>query len=171
MRPEGFAVIESPSLPVEVLSALMQTVSGAPYPPRHRSLASLAPALRPASLGGTRLMAGGRMGRFLLRTAKSAQFNIRSRPAPTRCGTGGPHRYAVAHHNQTHHGRGGQRCAPRPRILRSSGGGAVTLPALRRHGTLVAMPHIGYPDPVACAALAVTFRPAPPVAGAPYFAP
>ncbi len=66
VRPEGFAVIEPPSLPVKVLSALMQTVSGAPYPPRHRSLASLAASLRPATLGGTRLMAGGRMGRFLL---------------------------------------------------------------------------------------------------------
>ena len=171
LRPEGFAVVELHSLPAAVLSALMQAVSGARYPPRHRSLASLASTLKPATLGGTRLMAGSRIGRFLL----VREITAMQRPVPASPGARWDGRFRIdmppgtaaeltlgALGNDT------------PRIRAYSDLPAAvlrTLPALRRHGTLVAVPHIGYPDVAVCAAFAVTFRPARPVAGAPYFAP
>ena len=46
-----------------------------------------------------------------------------------------------------------------------------TLPALRRGDRLLAVPHLGYPDPAACAAAPVLFAPSRPAAGAPFFAP
>ncbi|HEY6431214.1 MAG TPA: tRNA lysidine(34) synthetase TilS, partial [Acetobacteraceae bacterium] len=171
LRPEGFAVIESPSLPAAILSALMQAVSGAAYPPRHRSLASLASALRPATLGGTRLMEGGRMGRFLLLREMTAL----QPPVPACPGATWDERFRIdmppgAATDLTFGALGDD--TPRIRAYSDLPAAVLrTLPALRRHGTLVAVPHIEYPDAAACAAFAVTFRPARPVAGAPYFAP
>lgn len=171
LRPEGFAVIESSSLPAAVLSALVQTISGAQYPPRPGSLNLLATALRPATLGGTRLIAGGRMGRFLLVREISA---VRD-PVPAIPGAMWDGRFRI---DRVPHvapeltlGALGD-AAPRLRTYSNLPAAVLrTLPALRRHGALAAVPHIGYPDRAACAALAVTFRPARPVAGAPYFAP
>ncbi len=163
--------IEPPSLPVKVLSALMQAVSGATYPPRHRSLASLAASLQPATLGGTRLMAGGRMGRFLL----VHEITAIQHPVPASPGAMWDGRFRIdmppdAATELTLGALGND--TPRIRAYSDLPAAVLrTLPALRRHGTLVAVPHIGYPDMAVCAALAVTFRTARPVAGAPYFAP
>jgi tRNA(Ile)-lysidine synthase len=171
LRPEGFALIETPDVPPAVLSALIQAVSGAPYPPAQGSLASLASRLRPATLGGTRLMSGGRMGRFLLVRETNAiapavpagpgaiwdgRFRLDTLPDDTADLTLGALGDDAA---------GVRAYSDLPAaVLR-------TLPAIRRHRTLVAVLHIGYPDAAACAAYAVTFRPARPTAGALFFAP
>jgi len=43
-----------------------------------------------------------------------------------------------------------------------------TLPAIRRNGKLLAVPHLAYPDAETCLSFPVEFRPARPLAGAPF---
>ncbi|MEJ0017677.1 MAG: hypothetical protein WDN25_14140 [Acetobacteraceae bacterium] len=72
LRPEGFAVLSGrPMLPPS-LAALVQAIGGAAYPPATRSVAPLAAAPRPATLGGVRLMAAGRLGPGLLVVREAA---------------------------------------------------------------------------------------------------
>ncbi len=62
LRPEGFALLDAASAPPTVLGALIRTLSGALYPPRREQLAALAGRLRPATLGGVRILPAGRLG-------------------------------------------------------------------------------------------------------------
>jgi tRNA(Ile)-lysidine synthase len=66
LRPEGFAVIHADRLHPMGLGALLATVAGQDYRPQPARVAALARALRPATLGGTRLLPGGRLGTWLL---------------------------------------------------------------------------------------------------------
>ena len=43
-----------------------------------------------------------------------------------------------------------------------------TLPALRRDGILLAVPHLHYPDAVACRGIRLRFSPPSPASGAPF---
>lgn len=62
MRPEGFAHIHASSAPPAALAALIRVIGGADYPPAQTSVAALAAGLRPATLGGVRILAAGRWG-------------------------------------------------------------------------------------------------------------
>ncbi|ABQ29590.1 tRNA(Ile)-lysidine synthetase [Acidiphilium cryptum JF-5] len=62
LRPEGWAIVRAASLPVEALAVLFRVLGGAAYPPARAALERLTPALRPATLGGVRIMAAGRHG-------------------------------------------------------------------------------------------------------------
>ncbi len=62
IRPEGFAVIHEAAAPPAALGVLIRTIGGARYVPRGDGLASLGAALRPATLGGVRIMPAGRLG-------------------------------------------------------------------------------------------------------------
>jgi tRNA(Ile)-lysidine synthase len=62
LRPEGWAIVREMALPVEVLAALVRVLGGSAYPPARVALERLAPGLRPATLGGVRIMAAGRHG-------------------------------------------------------------------------------------------------------------
>jgi tRNA(Ile)-lysidine synthase len=62
MRPEGFALVEAGTMPEGALGALLRTLGGAAYAPRREALARLAGRLRPATLGGVRILPAGRMG-------------------------------------------------------------------------------------------------------------
>lgn len=66
LRPEGFAVIHADRLHPLGLATLLATVAGRDYRPQPARVADLARALRPATLGGTRLLPGGRLGAWLL---------------------------------------------------------------------------------------------------------
>ncbi len=61
-RPEGFVLLDAGVVPVAVLGGLIRVVGGAKYPPRREGLARLGAALRPATLGGVRLLKAGRLG-------------------------------------------------------------------------------------------------------------
>ncbi|MDE8344904.1 MAG: tRNA lysidine(34) synthetase TilS [Acidocella sp.] len=61
IRPEGFALIHVNFAPPAALGALLRTIGGADYAPASRSIASLCMELRPATLGGVRLMQAGRL--------------------------------------------------------------------------------------------------------------
>jgi tRNA(Ile)-lysidine synthase len=62
LRPEGFAVVAADAMPPAALGALLRVVAGAAYPPARDKLASLAAALRPATLGGARIAKTSKFG-------------------------------------------------------------------------------------------------------------
>lgn len=61
-RPEGFALLDAGTAPLPALAALIRTIGGAAYAPRQAALARLATNLRPATLGGVRILPAGRLG-------------------------------------------------------------------------------------------------------------
>ena len=170
LRPEGFAVLEQPCISPNALAALLQAVSGAKFPLDTKSVAKLTPELRPATLGGARLLAGGRMGAFLIVRETAALQS----PVPARPGAVWDRRFRL----------GKQAHPPADAMLGALGEDAARfrhrsdlpavvlrgLPAVRQDGRLIAVPHLDYPDAAACAAVPVLFAPARPVAGTPFFA-
>lgn len=62
LYPEGYAVLEADRLPAAALGALIKTIGGRIYAPRQEALQRLAAGLRPATLGGVRITAAGRLG-------------------------------------------------------------------------------------------------------------
>ena len=61
-RPEGFVLLDAGTAPPAALGALIRTLGGAVYPPRQEALARLGAQLRPATLGGVRMLPAGRLG-------------------------------------------------------------------------------------------------------------
>lgn len=67
LSPYGYALLEGESWPPSALARLLRTVGGRLYPPRQDAVQRLAAKLRPATLGGVRLLPAGRLGgRWLL---------------------------------------------------------------------------------------------------------
>jgi tRNA(Ile)-lysidine synthase len=62
LHPQGFALLDAPAAPPAALAALIRTLGGSLYPPAQAAVARLATALRPATLGGVRISAAGRLG-------------------------------------------------------------------------------------------------------------
>jgi tRNA(Ile)-lysidine synthase len=62
IHPEGFARLNAAMVPPAALSALIRTLGGNIYPPPQQAIARLAAALRPATLGGVRIVPAGRLG-------------------------------------------------------------------------------------------------------------
>jgi tRNA(Ile)-lysidine synthase len=60
--PEGFALLDAATAPPAALGVLIRTIGGANYPPRQEALARLGARLRPATLGGVRMLPAGRLG-------------------------------------------------------------------------------------------------------------
>jgi tRNA(Ile)-lysidine synthase len=168
IRPEGFAVLSPGSLPAAALAALIRTIGGAAYPVSSASVARLAAAPRPAVLGGVRLLDAGRLGPGLLVVREASQMQgevaagrdavwdrrfrmMAGAPPDTTIGALGPDAASLREFSDL------------PAAV------LVTLPALRVHGLLAAVPHIGYPGPEFCARM--VFSPASNAAGAPFLPP
>jgi tRNA(Ile)-lysidine synthase len=164
IRPEGFALLLPGPLAPDDLAALLRTLSGAAYPIAPARVAALAAAPRPVTIGGVRLLAGGRLGPSLLAAREAAAMEpavpaerrvwdgrfrlVRPPPSGLTLGALGPEAARL------------RRFSPLPAaVLR-------TLPALRRGQDLFAVPHLGYPDEATCALVPVLFEPAHPLAGA-----
>jgi tRNA(Ile)-lysidine synthase len=62
IRPQGFAVIRAATPPAAALAALLRIIGGADYEPNLQRVAELAAKLRPATLGGVRIMRAGKNG-------------------------------------------------------------------------------------------------------------
>jgi tRNA(Ile)-lysidine synthase len=166
---EGFAVLSPGALPAAALAALLRMIAGAGFPPAPAGVAELAGAPRPATLGGVRLLAAGRLGPGLLVVREAAamapaivatanavwdgRFRLLAAAnlAPgTTLGALGADAAAMRTHS------------PLPAAV------LATLPALRRAGALVAVPHICYPSPSACNPQPLVFAPARAAAPAPF---
>jgi len=59
---QGFARLDAPATPPLALAALLRSIGGATHKPRQAAVAALAKKLRPATLGGVRILAAGRLG-------------------------------------------------------------------------------------------------------------
>jgi tRNA(Ile)-lysidine synthase len=175
LRPEGFAVLRPGPVPTAALGALIQTISGAPFPPPSASVAALARDPRPATLAGVRLLAAGRLGPGLLLVREQAAI---APPVPAETarwdGAAWDGRFRLARDVAPSAGLflGALGDAAAGLRRRSALPAAVlrTLPAFRREETLFAVPHLGYPDVQRCASVPLVFDPARPAACAPFAA-
>jgi tRNA(Ile)-lysidine synthase len=169
IRPEGFALLSAGPIDPAALAALIQTIGGGGFPPPAAGVAALAAAPRPATLAGVRLLPAGRMaeGLLLVREAAAMERPIAGRPDAVWDG-----RYRLrADASPPQDATLGALGADAARLRRRSElPSAVlrTLPALRLGNSLVAVPHLLYPDRAACDAVPVVFSPRRPVAGAPF---
>jgi len=166
---EGYAVLSPGALLPYALARLIQCIGGGSYPPGRKALARLAENPVPSVLGGVRLMQAGRLGPGLLVVREAARMQP---PMAARPGTLWDGRFRMAHAARLPDGASiGAVGADAARLRAFTALPAVvlqTLPAVRVNGALAAVPHIGYPDRWTCAAMATSFAPARPAAGAPF---
>ena len=169
LRPEGFAVLAGGAIPPAALAALIQAIGGANYPPAPDAVAALAAHPAPATLGGVRLLPAGRLGPGLLLVREVVAMAPK---VPAIQGAVWDGRYRLADDATPPAGTTlGPLDQDAPRFRnRSALPAAVlrTLPALRAGATLLAVPHLGYPDAATCAHMRVLFAPPRPTAGAPF---
>jgi tRNA(Ile)-lysidine synthase len=168
-RPEGFAVVAPGPMAPAALAAVIQAVSGAGFPPPTQPVATLAARPRAATLAGVQLLGAGRLGSGWLVVREAAAMEPQRLARP---GTVWDGRFRL------------MACADPPpnATLGALGADAVhfrrrsdlpsavlqTLPALRQGKSLVAVPHLLYPNATACAAVQLVFSPRRPAAGAPF---
>jgi len=169
IRPEGFAIVAGRAMPPAALGALIQAVSGAPYPPAPDAVAALAARPAPATLGGVRLLPAGRLGPGLLLVREAAAM---APPVAARPGAVWDGRYRLARDAAPPAGATLGALGEDATRLRDHSAlpAAVlrTLPALRSGPAVLAVPHLRYPDVPTCARLRVLFAPPHPAAGAPF---
>jgi tRNA(Ile)-lysidine synthase len=170
LRPEGFAILSGNPLDPGSLAALLQTLSGARFPAATRSLAALAATPRPATLAGVRLLSAGRLGPGLLAVREAAAM---APAVPAKPGAVWDGRFRLRQAARVPSGATlGPLGADAARLRKLSPLPAVvlqTFPAIRCNATLLAVPHLHYPDPEGCAGLPVLFSPPRPAAGAPFW--
>ena len=148
-------------MPPDALAALIRTLSGAGWAPPSASLAALAKNLRPATLGGVRILPAGRLGRrgFLLVREAEAM-------APPTQGALWDGRFRVKNPTGDDCGALGQDAASLRRASQWPSAILKTLPALRRRGKLVVVPHLRYGE--GCDRRNMVFAPAVALAAAPF---
>jgi tRNA(Ile)-lysidine synthase len=166
IRPEGYALLSPGPIDPEALAALLRTIAGAPHTPPIDRVASLARSPRPATLGGVRIMAAGRLGPgwLLVRERRAVEG-----PVP-------------AHPNAIWDGRFRLTDAPPDTLtgltIAALGADAVRfrdrsgppasvllgLPTVRLGGMVIVVPHIGVGDP----RWRLMFDPRNPASGAPF---
>jgi tRNA(Ile)-lysidine synthase len=173
-RPEPYPDADGTDSGVDpyALAALLQAIAGASYPPPAASVASLAAAPRPATLAGVRLLPAGRLGPGLLvvREAAAMAPPIAARPDALWDG-----RFRLMAEARPPSGAMlGALGADAARLRKTSDLPAAvlqTLPAIRLDGTLLAVPHLLYPDAQACDLVPLVLSPPHPAAAAPFLGP
>jgi tRNA(Ile)-lysidine synthase len=151
IRPEGYAILTPGPIEPAALAALLRTIAGAPHAPPIERVAVLARALRPATLGGVRIVRAGRFGPgwLLVREQRAIANPIRASLGAMWDGRfrliAGPPEACDAVRELTLGALG----ADAVRFRHRDGPPAAVLhglPALRWGETPVAVPHIGVGD-------------------------
>jgi tRNA(Ile)-lysidine synthase len=178
LRPEGYCRLSvgergrDTDIDPHALSALLQTIAGAPYPPPTASVMSLAAALKPATLAGVRLLPARRLGPGLLVVREAAAM---APPIAARPGAIWDGRFRLLTEARPPSGAMlGALGADAARLRKASDLPAAvlqTLPAIRLAGKLHAVPHLLYPHAQACDAVPLVFSPPHPAATAPFLGP
>jgi tRNA(Ile)-lysidine synthase len=164
--PEGYARLSPGPLTPKCLAALIQALTGAPYPPRTAALARLAGGAMVGTLGGIRLMPNGQ-GTLLVREEAAMQPPMLARPGRIWDGRfrlewpGALPPTAEIGALGADSSRFRDRSALPSAVLR-------TLPAIRDASGLVAVPHAGYFKGWTNPQLRLTLHSALPLAGAPF---
>jgi tRNA(Ile)-lysidine synthase len=175
LRPEGYCLLSDgtpghdPAIDPRALAVVLQAIAGAPFPPPTHSTASLAAAPRPATLAGARLLPAGRLGPGLLVVREAAAM---ASAAPAQPGVVWDGRFRLGAATRVPPGATigalGADAAPLRRVSSLPAAVLQTLPAVRLNGTLLAVPHLRYPDASACANIPIVFSPPRPAAAAPF---
>jgi tRNA(Ile)-lysidine synthase len=169
LRPEGFALLPHAPLPPGALAAVILAIAGAAYPPRGDGVASLASNPRPATLAGTRLLQAGRLGPGLMLVREEAAMAPSIAACPGAIWDG---RFRFAANAELPEGAVvGPLGADAAHFRRGSNLPSVvlrTLPAIWCGKNLAVVPHLLYPDAVACARVRLMLSLPRPVAGAPF---
>jgi tRNA(Ile)-lysidine synthase len=169
LSPLGYALLGPGRLPAPALGALLRMLGGADWAPAPASVARLAAAPGPATLGGVRLLPAGRLrpgGWLLVREAAAIAPPVPAEPGATWDGRfrllAGtlPAGLAIGALGQA--AAGLRRHSDLPAII------LCTLPALWHAGTLVAVPALSYPDPSWATACRFALFPRLPAAAAPF---
>ncbi len=169
LSPLGYALLMPGKLPAPAFGALLRMLGGADWAPASASVARIAAAPRPATLGGVRLLPAGRLlsgGWLLVREAAAI-----APPVPARAGTIWDGRFrllAAALPPDLTVGALGPAAAQLRRHSNLPAAILRTLPALWRAGTLVAVPALSYPDPSWAIACRFALFPRLPAAAAPF---
>lgn len=155
--PEGFAHLCTGDISPAAFSALVWMLSGQPHPPSPASVARHLAPIRPGTLHGLIVAPAGRFGAGWLIVRETAGTVV---PAEVGVWDGRFRLYGQPPPGTTI-GAVGQVAGLRAfsdlpsTVLR-------TLPALHRKDTIVAVPHLCYPDEVACANIRFSFEPGRP---------
>jgi tRNA(Ile)-lysidine synthase len=169
LYPQGFAVLSPGPLPAAALAALLRMIGGASFSPSPASVRVLAAAPRPATLGGVRLLAAGRLGPGLLVVREAAAM---APAVAARADALWDGRFRLlAGANLAPGMTLGALGADAPAMRLHATWPAVvlaTLPALRVADALVAVPHLCYASTFACKPPALVFAPAHAAAPAPF---
>ena len=184
LYPEGFAWLRPGPVPAAALGALIRCIGGADFAPASAAVARIAHDSAPCVLGGVRLLQAGKFGPGLLVVREAAAM---AAPGAAFCGAIWDSRFRLEAVPAAIRdgGSGGTGTVPpglsfgaldsdfrEVRYLsRLPAAVLQTLPALRKNGVLVAVPHIGYCADGALEGLVASFIPAHPLAGAPFDAP
>lgn len=169
LYPEGYARLSPGPIAPAALAALLRALSGSGFAPSEARVSALARGPSPATLAGVRMLPAGRLGPgwLLVRERRAMAPPVAAIPglrwdARFRlCASARPPAGAVLGAL----GAAAQRlrtASPLPAAV------LCTLPALWLGGELVAVPHLGYPDPGACASVPVVFSPNEPAGAAPF---
>ncbi len=176
--PEGYAILSPGPIDAATLAALLRTLAGAKHAPPLRQVEPLAAAPGPATLAGVRIMPARRAGTgwLLLRESAAMAAEVAARPEAMwdgrftlscdleSCDSGLPPGTTLGPLGEDATGL-------RRRGLASTALPAAvlpTLPALRRDGILLAVPHLRYTESSAAVRVGVVFEPANPAACAPF---
>lgn len=166
-HPAGFALIAN-SISEAALSAVIWAISGQAYPPPRRALSA---GLSTRSIHGVLLRPAGRLGAFVL---AAREPDAVAPPVSAAPGVRWDGRFRVGAVPEGLYidigALGGEaarigRRSSLPSIVRRS------LPALRRNGEIVAVPHLGFPGAASCRSVSILFNPRRPAAGAPFVNP
>ncbi len=163
ITPGGFAHVPG-TLGGEALSALVWTLSGRAYPPPP---AMLQAGLSARTFHGVVIRPAGSFGPGWLMAREPAAV---APPAPARAGTKWDGRFILL--DNAAGATIGALGPDAARFRRDSKLPSMVLrglPALRRGDELIVVPHLAFPDAVACRSLDLRFCPARPAAGAPFF--
>ena len=171
LHPEGYAVLGPEGLSAPALACLLRTLAGAPYAPAPGQVAALAAALRPATLGGVRVLRAGRLGPGWLLTREPAALGP---PVPAGSGAVWDGRFRLAGPDVPPDAWIGP-LGGRAKALRALPGARAvpasvlaTLPSVWLHDELFDVPHLGYRGHDSAGRLSFAFVPSLPLAGAPF---
>lgn len=171
LRPEGFALLPAGPMPPAALGAVIAAVGGRVRPPPLSALRPLAKAPRPATVAGVRLIAAGRLGPGLLAAREPAAVGQAVRACPGAFWDGRFRMEAnAAPPDRAMIGAVGKAAPWLRRVSALPAAVLETLPGVWVDGRLVAVPHLDWPAPPACACVRLLFAPARPATAPPFIA-
>jgi tRNA(Ile)-lysidine synthase len=169
--PEGYALLASGLVSPAALAAVLRVVAGAEWAPAEAAVARLAGMPEAATLGGARLLPGGRLGAGWLVLREAAAIGP---PVPAQPGAVWDGRFRLGAAADLPEGcmigPVAEQAARLRRLSHLPSAVLGTLPALWCGGVLLAVPMLGWPDPSWRSRCPLRFAPPVPATGGAFVA-